>query len=371
MAEVKEKTMFDVGEAPYREGIVWHSIPDPDMEVYGLLVDTEGEERFCRVPKSLAEQCDRKENMLTLYPHTAGGRVRFVTDSEYVAIRCKLRTPLYTAPHMPATGTAGFDLYITEEDGTSHFFKNFTPPFWHGQEFKDHYRSCGTNFEDRRLRDITVNFPLYNGVESLEIGIHGEAVLKKARAYRLDKPVVFYGSSVTQGGCASRPGTCYPAKVARALNLDHINLGFSDSAKGDKVMAEYIASLPMSAFVYDYDHNASTPEWLADTHYPFYEIIRKANPDLPIICMSRPAMGTHDWPGRFEEAERRREIIRDTIRRAKENGDNNIYFVDGANMFGAEYPGDCLVDGSHPNDLGFHYMAQAVIPVLKEALHLD
>jgi lysophospholipase L1-like esterase len=159
--------------------------------------------------------------------------------------------------------------------------------------------------------------------------------------------------------------------VARELDLDHINLGFSDSARGDKAMAEYIASTPMSAFVYDYDHNAHNPQWLQDTHYPFYEIIRKAQPEIPIICMSRASMGKFNWPGRFENDEKRRLIIQETVRRAKENGDNNIYFIDGANAFGAPNPTDCFVDGTHPNDVGFHYMAKAVIPVLKEALHLD
>ena len=371
MAVEKEKTMFDVGEAPYKEGIVWHSVFEPEFMICGLLTDPEGEDRFYRVPKSVAQQCKSADNMITLYPHTCGGRVRFVTDSEYVAIRCKWKTPMYIAPHMPLTGTAGFDLYLTEEDGTSHFFKNFGPPFWHGNVDKDHYRSCGTHFADKRLRDVTINFPLYNGVAELEIGIHEDAVLKKTKGYRLDKPVVFYGSSVTQGGCASRPGLCYPSVVARALHLDHINLGFSDSARGDKAMAEYIASLPISAFVYDYDHNASTAQWLKDTHYPFYEIVRKAHPDIPIICLSRPTMGDHDWPGRAEDAELRRQIIQETVSRAKANGDENIYFVSGANMFGAQYPGDCLVDGTHPNDVGFYFMAQAVIPVLKNALHLD
>lgn len=371
MAEVKEKTMFDVGEAPYKEGIVWHSVFEPGFTLYGLIADPEGEERFTRIPKTVAEGCTSAENMLTLYPHTCGGRVRFVTDSEYVAIRCKWRTPMFIAPHMPLTGTAGFDLYITEDDGSSHFFKNFGPPFWHGVIDKDGYRACGTYFEDRSLRDVTINFPLYNGVTELEIGIHQDAVVEKTKGYRLEDPVVFYGSSVTQGGCASRPGTCYPAVVARALNLDHRNLGFSDSARGDKVMAEYIASQPMSAFVFDYDHNAATPQWLEDTHYPFYEIIRKAHPDIPIICMSRATMGKYSWPGKVEDAAKRREIIQETVRRAKENGDNNIYFINGDNAFGAPDPADCFVDGTHPNDVGFHYMAKAVIPVLKEALHLD
>lgn len=371
MAEAKEKTMFDVGETPYKEGIVWHSVFEPNFKVYGLLTDPDGEDRFCRVPKTVAERCKSAENMLSLYRHTSGGRVRFVTDSEYVAIRCRWTTPMFIAPHMPLTGTAGFDLYITEDDGTSHFFKNFGPPFWHGNVDKDHYRSCGTHFADKRLRDVTINFPLYNGVAEFEIGIHQDAVIEKAKNYRLDKPVAFYGSSVTQGGCATRPGTCYPSIVARALNLDHINLGFSDSARGDKVMAEYIASLPLSAFVYDYDHNASTPQWLQDTHYPFYEIVRKAHPDIPIICLSRLPMGQHDWPGRLEDAIKRRQIIEETVRLAKENGDENIYFVDGSKIIDSQYPGDCFVDGTHPNDVGFHFMAQAVIPVLKKALNLE
>ena len=138
------------------------------------------------------------------------------------------------------------------------------------------------------MREITINFPLYNGIESLYIGIDEHSTLEKAAPYKMEKPIVFYGSSVTQGACASRPGTCYPSLLSRWLDADFINLGFSGNDKGEPALAHYIASLEMSAFVYGYGYNARTIEHYKNTYYPFYEIIRKKNPELPIIMMSSP-----------------------------------------------------------------------------------
>jgi lysophospholipase L1-like esterase len=133
-------------------------------------------------------------------------------------------------------------------------------------------------------------------------------------------------------------------------------------------MAEYISGLDMKAFVLDYDHNAPSVEHLQETHYPFYEIIRKAQPDLPILMLSKP-----DFDGRyteygFEMNRKRRAVIEETLRRALENGDQKIRFIDGETFFGDSDRDSCTVDGCHPNDLGFFRMAEKVIPVLKEML---
>jgi hypothetical protein len=130
---------------------------------------------------------------------------------------------------------------------------------------QDGYESV-IRFETRRKREITINFPLYSSVSALYIGLEENAVVEPSAGYKNKKPMVFYGSSITQGACASRPGNSYANIVSRTLGIDHINLGFSGNAKGEQTMADYIASLDMSVFVYDYDYNAPDPEHLQNTH---------------------------------------------------------------------------------------------------------
>ena len=126
-------------------------------------------------------------------------------------------------------------------------------------------------------------------------------------------------------------------------------------------MAEYIAQLPMSCFVYDYDHNSPSPEHLRETHRPFLETILSRKPELPVIVMSKP---NPDLSGPDFE---RREIIGSTCRWAAAQG-ARVWFVDGDTLFGKDGRECCTVDGVHPNDLGFWRMAQAVFPALREAL---
>jgi hypothetical protein len=115
-------------------------------------------------------------------------------------------------------------------------------------------------FPDRRLRYITIHFPSYNPLISLEIGLDKDAALGEGLDYRSELPIVYYGSSITQGGCASRPGNNYQNIVTRALELDHINLGFSGSGRGEDEIVDYMKTLKPYAFVCDFDHNANK-EW--------------------------------------------------------------------------------------------------------------
>ncbi len=216
-----------------------------------------------------------------------------------------------------------------------------------------------------QMTDYIINFPLYNNVSSLHIGVSRTAQFETPASYRDVPPVVFYGSSITQGGCASRPGNCYQNFLSRWLNLDYINLGFSGNGKAEDTIVQYMNALPMSVFVSDYDHNAPTPEYLQNTHYKMYETIRKAHPTLPYIMISKPDFNPHD--PRTDDIERRR-IVMESYCRAVANGDNHVYFIDGAALFSGFERDACTVDGVHPNDLGFYRMAQGIYPVLKDIL---
>jgi lysophospholipase L1-like esterase len=175
--------------------------------------------------------------------------------------------------------------------------------------------------------------------------------------------VVYYGSSITQGGCASRPGNAYQAIISRETNVDHVNLGFSGSAKGEPAMAEYIKNLPMSVFVMDYDHNCNNAEHLRETHHTFYRIIREANPDLPIVIVGSSAILLKE-----KEFAARREVVIESYRQALAEGDKNVYFIDGRELFAGDCWDACTVDGTHPNDFGFFRMAMRIGKDVKDAL---
>jgi hypothetical protein len=212
------------------------------------------------------------------------------------------------------------------------------------------------------FRECEIAFPLYGGVRKLLIGVNKGCTVKKAKPYTYQKPVLFYGSSITQGGCASHPGADHVAKVCRWLDTDYINLGFSGSARAEETMQNYLASLDPSVFVLDYDHNAPNPEHLVATHYPLYEKIRNAHKNTPIIFITRP-----DFEMDASGADRRA-VIYETYCKAKANGDKLVWFIDGETMFGTQDRTDCTVDTCHPNDLGFYRMASTIYPVLKVAL---
>ena len=189
------------------------------------------------------------------------------------------------------------------------------------------------------------------------------AKLESPTPYKYEKPIVFYGSSITQGGCASRPGTVYSAILSRKYDFDYINLGFSGCARGEKEMAEYIAGLDMSVFVYDYDHNAPSAEYLKQTHEPFFKIIREKHPDIPIICMTMPN------PNPIWEPEKRKEVIKATVDNARARGDKNVYYIDMSGYLEKhDVLNESIVDAAHPNDLGFYFMSLAVEEVLKNLL---
>ncbi|HML49120.1 MAG TPA: SGNH/GDSL hydrolase family protein, partial [Clostridia bacterium] len=152
------------------------------------------------------------------------------------------------------------------------------------------------------------------------------------------------------------------ALLARFLDADFVNLGFSGNAKGEPEMARYIAGMEMSAFVLDYDHNTPNPEHLERTHGPFYDIVRQAQPDLPIVLVSSPNSDT------LKEGTQRRAVIRATYDRALAQGDRKVYYVPGDALLGRDHRECCRVDGTHPNDLGFMRMAETILPALAAAL---
>lgn len=344
---------FKVDTKIDKADIRFYNVRQDPFKVYGLLYENGV---FCRLPEQVAHDAEAEyqqwEGVHRLYAHTAGGRVRFVTDSPYVAIHAVM-PEMSRMQHFAFAGSAGFDLYA-HMDGEERYIGTFVPYTEEGG-----YESV-INLPIVASREYTIHFPLYSKVSELYIGLAESATVSAASPYRVEKPFVCYGSSITQGGCASRPGNAYSNILSRRLNVDHINLGFSGNAKGETPVAHYIAGLDISAFVLDYDHNAFDPEHLRKTHEPFYKSVRAAHPDIPIIMCSRPR-----WYLNAEEEERR-EIVYQTYQNALNNGEN-VYFLDGRQLM-ALCQNEGTVDACHPTDFGFHSMANAIGDVLKKVL---
>ena len=344
---------FQVRNTASLTDAVYYDMHQAPMQRYGLMPDDAP--GWCvRMEPEIAAQVN--PGVAELNGNTAGGRLRFSTDSDYVVIRCVMHGRCIM-PHMPALGSAGFDLYEDTPNG-SVFLGSYQPAVKVPDSDVDF--DAVVTLPTRRMRALTLNFPLYNGVAALQIGLRAGARLEAGAPYRPIPPVIYYGSSITQGGCASRPGTCYQAFISRRFNCDYRNLGFSGSARGEQVMADYLARQKCSVMVLDYDHNAPSVAHLAQTHEPLYRTIRAAQPDLPIVLVSRP--GEYDRLEAMEKEEviPRRNVVHQTFLHALADGDRKIVFVDGESLFAGLPRGECTVDGCHPNDLGFYGMANAI-----------
>lgn len=299
---------------------------------------------FRRMPDDVAATVNPGVHNMAM--HTAGGRVRFRTDSPYVAISTVFGKDLGKMPHFAFTGAIGYDLYLDNV-----YYKTFVPPM---DVDPNGYESIIPIDGEQRMREVLIHMPLYTMVDELYIGLDEHAVVEAPTPYVNDKPVVYYGSSNTQGGCASRPGMTYQSILSRRLNCDHINLGFSGSAKGEDAMIDYLAGMEMGVFVCAYDQNAPTVEHLQNTHEKLVRAVRATHPDIPIILLTHPSMDA-----RGGERDLRQRVIETTYYNAIAAGDRNIYYLNSFAMM-AMCGNEGTVDGGHPTDLGFFSIAAAL-----------
>ena len=328
------------------DGLEYYNTLSAPFSTHGLLHDGV---MYRRIPEDVAKRVS--PGVEGVHKHTSGGRVRFVTNSRRVGFVAKMHSA-WSLNNEAAAGSKGFDLY-ERVDGKIRFLKGLVPP----QNMDGGYGTV-IDFGTSEKRELIFNFPQYAGVYSFEVGIENGAELEAPTPYKISTPIVFYGSSITQGACATRPGNSYENFVSRELDCDYINLGFSGNAKAEPAIAEYVAGLDMSVFVYDYDYNAPDVEYLKRTHEPMFKTVRAAHPNLPVIIMSRPV----PTPNTERVA-----VIRQTYENALKAGDKNVYLITGEEL--TEISGyDTTVDNVHPTDLGFYSMSRAIIEVLKNIL---
>jgi hypothetical protein len=340
----------------------WIQLPSQEVEVDGLPWYAENGGEWFRLPVRLMDTYPK--SVWNLAKDPSGGRIRFRTDSSALAVRLEYPSPP-GMQNMQAFGQSGVDLYVGNTYwGTALAAKKATV----GKIYEHVY----FNFEgtQRIERDITLYLPLYLGVKVLALGVDTNAVFKPPQPFVRREPVVFYGTSITQGGCASRPAMSYQAIVGRRLNLDFVDLGFSGSGKYERALAQAVATINASAYVLD-GSNIRTVEELRPVLAPFIDVIRARRPDAPILVVS-PLYSSEELFCSICKSnnESRRTFTRNVVSGFIANGDKNIQLIEGTDLL-SSLQGDGLVDGAHPNDLGFEWIADVLAGRLATVLVLD
>lgn len=345
------------------------AVADPDGEWVwydALLLGIEGkvweetEKPYDRLPAKA--QGVVPDAVWSLSKHSAGMAVRFVTDAEKISAKWEVTSDNLEMPHMPATGVSGLDLYVRLEKGW-HWIGNGRP-----SKSKE-VQAVLANGIPEGSHEYMIYLPLYNGTASLEIGVPVDASLSKApaRPKGKSKPLVFYGTSITHGGCASRPGMAYPAILGRRFDMPVVNLGFSGNGKMEAAMGELLHEIDASAYILDCIPNMN-PAQIAERVVPLVKALREARPDVPILLVENIQYQS----GAFIEASRTAYEDKNNALQAcygtllGSDYIDDLYYLAGDKLLGSD--GEATVDGVHPTDLGFQRMADALEPVLKSFL---
>ena len=307
-------------------------------------------------------QADARPPVWNLSHDSAGLAVRFETDATTLATRWSLTKANLALPHMAATGVSGLDLYVKTPQGRWHWLAVAKPTA------QSNTVTLASNLPPGR-REFLLYLPLYNGVTSVEIGILKGATLAKAAPRPADKskPIVFYGTSITQGGCASRPGMCHPAILGRRLDRPVINLGFSGNGMMDADIGALLAELDPAVYVIDCLPNMDA-KTVAQRTAPLVAAIRKSRPTTPILLVEDR---TYADAFLIESKARKNAQSRAALREAYDAliaaGDRHLAYLSGEKLLAPD--GEDTVDSSHPTDLGFVHQADAFQAALEPLLH--
>ncbi len=333
--------------------MTWHNVQDWGIEGKGW---TDTTRYFDRLPTK-AEGVVRKP-VWDLSRHSAGMVTRFITDAPAIHVKYTLLSERLAMPHMPATGVSGIDLYAQDNEGNDRWAAVVFPR----EQVIEEPIAKGLR-PGKRI--YTMYLPLYNGVESLEIGIEGDFTFEPI-APRTVKPVVFYGTSIMHGACASRPGLAIPAILGRRLHRPTINLGFSGNGRMEAEVAVLLSELDPCVFAIDCLPNMNE-ETITERAVPLVKKLRAHKPDTPILLVEdRAFTNTRFFPAREETHRTNRLALRSALRTLQDAGIDNLYYLQGDDLLGSD--GEAATDGSHPNDLGMIRYADAYEPALRAIL---
>lgn len=331
---------------------------DPRFRLEGFTFRKTGEP-FWRLPDDPA----LPDSVRRLSKQTSGGLLRFRTDSRIIQVQARLNFA-DKMDHMAMTATGGFDLYADKR------FVGVTRCDYDQVSYKAEL----FRHSERHMREFELNFPLYSGIEAFRLQLEKGARIEAPCPRPDDSPIVFYGTSITQGACASRPGRCYTSILGRKLDRPVLNFGFSSAGNGEPAVINYLAGISNPAlYVLDYQANAKF-DGIKATFRAALDCLRAAHPTTPILTVSRirwtrELLETGSDFVHAGESEKALRFQRDEIERRNAAGDRLCFFLDGSGLTGSDWH-ECLVDGLHPTDLGFERMAAGLLPVITDILRL-
>jgi len=337
-----------------RDGVQWHDVTAWGVEGR-ILEDQAREVWFDRLPASAKGLVT--DSVWNLSRDSAGMMVRFMTDSESIHVDYQLRKSALAMPHMPATGVSGIDLYARDDDGHWRWVQVTRPTTQHVKT--EMIKGLAPGY-----REYAAYLPLYNGIESLSIGIRPGSRFNGLTART--KPIVFYGTSITHGACASRPGMVHTAVLGRKLDVPVVNLGFSGNGRMDTAVGSFLVQVDAAVYVIDCLPNMGPAE-VAEKCVPLVQQLRSAKPDTPIVLVEDRRF-TNDWitPAKRKFHDDNHAALRLAYETLLKSGVTGLFYIPGDNLYGTDAEG--ATDASHANDLGFMRQAEIFEPILKQTL---
>ena len=337
------------------DGLSWHDVTTWGVEGR-ILPDAERKRWFDRLPGAADGTVTKA--VWDLSRHSAGMMVRFKTDATAIHVHYKLLNANLAMSHMPATGVSGVDLYAKDADGKWRWVQVTRPT---SQEVKAQLVSGLAP----GLREYAAYLPLYNGIEFLNIGVPPNGKFESLEP-RKKKPIVFYGTSITHGACASRPGMAHPAILGRRFDMPVVNLGFSGNGKMHTEVGDYLTRIDASVYVIDCLPNMNAKQ-VETRCVPLVKLIRAKKPDTPIVLVE-DRRNTNSWilPTRDAHHTANHAALRNAFEMLRSESVGKLYYIPGDRLYGTD--GDGATDGSHASDLGFFRQANVFEPVLRKAM---
>lgn len=325
--------------------------------LYGSVVPVE--DGFTRFPDSLKSQVKR-ELLYTLGTNTAGMSIRFSSDATALSAKW-ISTLELEMNHMTPVGIRGMDLY-TLDDNNNWTFVNSVRPTCNKKASK---YSIVSGME-KKMREYLLFLPLYDGIDSLYIGVDSAAIIQGPNVDipSRKKPIVVYGTSITQGACASRPGMAYTNILEREFNREFYNFGFSGNGQLDMEVAQLLVTIDAGMIIFDCIAN-NTADQLKERIEPFYRYVREHRPNVPILFIESPLFPIMRYNAQTaKDINAKNVVLKEFYNKIKAEGAKDIYYMEGKKVFGDDV--EATVDNYHFTDIGFRYFAKILKPYIQK-----
>ena len=348
----------------------WTYVDAQNLRIINHAFAGETERTYARLPRYVKDSIPEGRELWDRQQCSSGIGVRFATNSTRIGCKYTLYWDTHMI-HMADTGLKGTDLYILEGDSVWRHV-NTNRPYVKKDENGNKTKLVESTYVsnlDGQMHEYVIYFPLYDGIEDFSVKIDSGAVITKGspEVINTNRRIVAYGTSILQGGCASRTGMAATNIIGRELNCEVVNLGFSGEGKQDTYVARAMATIPdVDVFLLDPVPNCT--EMMCDTlTYNFVETLRALRPDVPIVMLEGPIYPYARYDNFFGKyLPKKNDAFRRNYERLKAENPDNLYYVTSEGLDGPEDDG--TVDGIHLTDLGFLHYANKMIPILRPLL---